>query len=98
VIRIGCVLTLFSFLFSCCYGLRVAARYGRSGWLGLALGIVAWVAAISAYAAWLSVSDRLERHKHPARVKNPWWMVPMVWIVFAATIVGAVLLHARITR
>ena len=44
------------------------------------------MAVFAGYAAWLTSVDWLdwrEKARHPKRQPNPWWLVPLIWLVFA---------------
>jgi hypothetical protein len=96
MVRLGCLLVLVLFAVLMAVGRSTATRHGHSAWLGAAFGVTTWFAVLSAYAAALSIADWRLRKKKPVLIGVSCWVVPVIWLCFIASAVGAVMLYARI--
>ena len=91
----GCFLwTILLFLLLCGGGIFAQVRRG-AGWFGMATGVTAWLALLSAYLLLLVLYDRIRRHRFPNRVPDPWWAFPLVLACFAGSAFAAVALYRR---
>ena len=79
--KAGCAFILCLFAVLCGYGVVRAWNHGVAVGLGLAFGVVAWLAAVCGYAAALSIIDAADRRE---REGVPGWAIGLVWVLFLA--------------
>ena len=94
--RLGCLLVFILFAVLMAVGRATATRHGHSAWLGAAFGVTAWFAVLCAYTVALSIADWRARKTKPDLIGVPRWVVPVIWLCFIASTVGAVTLYMRL--
>ena len=92
---LGCLMWIVAFILLTLVSGRTASQHGGSYWAGTAWGVVTWLALLSAYLAWLTILDHLQRKRKPDLIGVPGWVTPLIWLVFLVTSLGAVSLFRR---
>jgi hypothetical protein len=92
----GCLIVAVIFAAGLFVGLAGAMRRGLSLWYGVAFGVIAWLAVMSAYAVVLTIYDWRLAKKKPDLIGVPRWVPPLIWVVFAVATYAAVALYRRL--
>jgi hypothetical protein len=92
------VFTFLAFVVLVSGGGLAAARTSANTLAGFGWGVVAWLAIVAAYGAYLTILDWRDAPKFPDRVPAPWWLTPSIWVAFVTLSAGTIALGIALFR
>jgi hypothetical protein len=96
MIGLGCMLSFISFWVLVLWGPKMAGQHGASTWAGVAWGLIAWLAVMTGYGAFLTIADWWQRPKFRNREDVPLWGKALIWWIFLTTAVVSLGLGRRL--
>ena len=74
-------------------GSLLADKHRVSAWLGLLLGLAAWMSLLSGHIISMMIRDWLERNKFPKRQPNGPWLWSVAIVLFGGSLFGTISLY-----